>query len=263
MNEQNRRDHYRTEYAKLTPFQIEGTYEQITVLFFFLADPLIIPAMDDTASYCEVSASNIRDRGPNLNRDDVNQFLLLIKEYLSNNDIQSAMGSPLGQLSSRVQSPYNHQTSPLNTSYTLKGSSPSMSRNPSQSRAFDSKPEKIINQLMSMNDDLNALRHQFLESVDKSCTQNHKYFVSEVLSLSNILNFQTFKIKNSPSQMVKTDGYLHPLCPLLEVVLIEFLNILFALLTFRLYQSHHRSLSVSRKLCWFRKRELWILRMTR
>ncbi|KAM3586480.1 oligomeric, coiled-coil, peripheral membrane protein [Umbelopsis sp. WA50703] len=158
MNEQNRRDHYRTEYAKLTPFQIE--------------------AMDDTASYCEVSASNIRDRGPNLNRDDVNQFLLLIKEYLSNNDIQSAMGSPLGQLSSRVQSPYNHQTSPLNTSYTLKGSSPSMSRNPSQSRAFDSKPEKIINQLMSMNDDLNALRHQFLESVDKSYFQDQKFAVS-------------------------------------------------------------------------------------
>lgn len=125
--------------------------------------------MDDSASYCEVSASSIRDRGPNLTRDDVNQFLMLIKEYLSNNDIQSAMGSPLGQLSSRVQSPYNQQTSPLNNSISLRGSSPSMSRNPSQSRAFDSKPEKVVNQLMSMNDDLNALRQQFLEAVDKSC----------------------------------------------------------------------------------------------
>lgn len=155
MSEQNRRDYYRTEYAKLIPFQIE--------------------AMDDSASYCEVSASSIRDRGPNLTRDDVNQFLMLIKEYLSNNDIQSAMGSPLGQLSSRVQSPYNQQTSPLNNSISLRGSSPSMSRNPSQSRAFDSKPEKVVNQLMSMNDDLNALRQQFLEAVDKSYFQDQKF----------------------------------------------------------------------------------------
>ncbi|KAH8547527.1 hypothetical protein BGW37DRAFT_432432 [Umbelopsis sp. PMI_123] len=148
MQEQSRRDHYRTEYARVIPFQLE--------------------AMDDTASYCEVSASNVRDRGPSLTRDDVNELLMFFKDYLSS-DIRSAMGSPLGQISSRIQSYGNQQQTHGNTSYGSRTSSPTMSRNPSQSRTFDSSHEKVINSLMQMNDHLNTLRNEFLQAVERSC----------------------------------------------------------------------------------------------
>ncbi|KAI9288746.1 hypothetical protein BC943DRAFT_273029 [Umbelopsis sp. AD052] len=146
MQEQSRRDHYRTEFARVIPFQLE--------------------AMDDTASYCEVSATNVRDRSPTLTRDDVNELLMFFKDYLTN-DIRSAMGSPLGQISSRIQS-YGNQTQ-TNNSYVSRSSSPTMSRNPSQSRTFDSNHDKIISSLMQMNEQLNTLRNEFLQAVDRSC----------------------------------------------------------------------------------------------
>ncbi|KAG2181882.1 hypothetical protein INT44_008698 [Umbelopsis vinacea] len=151
MQEQSRRDHYRTEFARVIPFQLE--------------------AMDDTASYCEVSATNVRDRSPTLTRDDVNELLMFFKDYLTN-DIRSAMGSPLGQISSRIQS-YGNQTQ-TNNSYVSRSSSPTMSRNPSQSRTFDSNHDKIISSLMQMNEQLNTLRNEFLQAVDRSYFQDQK-----------------------------------------------------------------------------------------
>ncbi|GAB5593814.1 oligomeric [Umbelopsis nana] len=153
MQEQSRRDHYRTEYAKIIPFQLE--------------------AMDDTASYCEVSASNVRDRGPSLTRDDVNELLFFFKDYM-NNDIRAAMSSPLGQMASRVQASYNQQGVQGNTSYVSRGSSPSMSRNPSQSRATESGHDKVLNSLMAMNDQMNSLRNEFLLAVERSYFQDQK-----------------------------------------------------------------------------------------
>lgn len=148
MQEQSRRDHYRTEFARVIPIQLE--------------------AMDDTASYCEVSASSVRDRGPILTRDDVNELLMFFKDYLTN-DIRSAMGSPLGQMSSRLQSYGNQQQAQGSTSYVSRASSPTMSRNPSQSRTFDASHEKIISSLVQMNEQLNTLRYEFIQAVDRSC----------------------------------------------------------------------------------------------
>jgi hypothetical protein len=148
MQEQSRRDHYITEYAKMIPIHLE--------------------ALDDAASYCEVSASSVRDRGPSLTRDDVNELLFFFKDYMTN-DIRAAMGSPLGQIASRIQASHNQSATQGNASYISKGSSPSMSRNPSQSRAFEAGHEKVINSLMLLNDQLNSLRNEFLQAVERSC----------------------------------------------------------------------------------------------